>query len=194
MPRWSIYNFRWYELLVVLRTYFIYFLKIVCISCLFTQFIFHLEGRSIPTICGTNNGAHLYVDFPSDMITMFINTSGKDKLIFHINQVKICTLKPWYNKQVHHSPSDPFCSLYRIIHYIKCNMLSKSSKWELGLVHYSYLRIQYINVRYIKVYVYYRPVYFKNILHSNDTNWMHFPEKDARRMSTVFYRNFRKCI
>ena len=76
-------------------TYFIYFSKIVCISRLFTQFIFHLEGRSIPTICGTNNGAHLYVDFPSDMITMFINTSGKDKLIFHINQVKICTLKPW---------------------------------------------------------------------------------------------------
>ena len=34
------------------------------------------------------------------------------------------------------SSSDPFCSLYRIIHYIKCNMLSKSSKWELGLVHY----------------------------------------------------------
>ena len=34
------------------------------------------------------------------------------------------------------SPSNPFCSLYRIIHYIKCNMLSKSSKWELGFVHY----------------------------------------------------------
>ena len=29
-----------------------------------------------------------------------------------------------------------FCSLYRIFHYIKCNMLSKSSKWELGFVHY----------------------------------------------------------
>ena len=34
------------------------------------------------------------------------------------------------------SPSLPFCSLYRIIPYIKCNMLSKSSKWELGFVHY----------------------------------------------------------
>ena len=34
------------------------------------------------------------------------------------------------------SPSDPFCSLYRIIHYIKCKMLNKSSKRELGLVHY----------------------------------------------------------
>ena len=30
----------------------------------------------------------------------------------------------------------PFCSLYRIIHYIKCYMLSKSSNWGLGLVHY----------------------------------------------------------
>ena len=34
------------------------------------------------------------------------------------------------------SPSDPFCSLYRIIHYIKFNMLSKSSKRELGFAHY----------------------------------------------------------
>ena len=34
------------------------------------------------------------------------------------------------------SQSDPFCSLYRIIHYIKCNMLSKSSEQELGFVHY----------------------------------------------------------
>ena len=29
------------------------------------------------------------------------------------------------------SQSDPFCSLYRIIHYIKYIMLSKFSKWEL---------------------------------------------------------------
>ena len=34
------------------------------------------------------------------------------------------------------SPSDPFCSLCQIIHYIKCNILSKSSKWELSFVHY----------------------------------------------------------
>ena len=34
------------------------------------------------------------------------------------------------------SPLDPFCSLYRIIQFIKCNMLSKSSKWELSFVHY----------------------------------------------------------
>ena len=34
------------------------------------------------------------------------------------------------------SLSDPFCSLYQIIHYIKCNTLSKSSKWELGFVHH----------------------------------------------------------
>ena len=27
-------------------------------------------------------------------------------------------------------------TIYRIIHYIKCNMLSKSSKRELALVHY----------------------------------------------------------
>ena len=32
---------------------------------------------------------------------------------------------------------DPFCSLYRIIHYIESNMLSKSSKWELGFVRYN---------------------------------------------------------
>ena len=32
---------------------------------------------------------------------------------------------------------DPFCSLYQIFHYLKSNsMLSKSSKCELGLVHY----------------------------------------------------------
>ena len=34
------------------------------------------------------------------------------------------------------SPSDPFCSLFWIIHYIKCNVLSKSSIWEVGFVHY----------------------------------------------------------
>ena len=38
----------------------------------------------IPTICGTNHGAHLYVDFPSDLITMFINTNGKYKLTFYL--------------------------------------------------------------------------------------------------------------
>ena len=42
-------------------------------------------------------------------------------------------LKPWYSKQVRQTL---FCSLYRIIHYVKCNMLSKSSKWELDFVHY----------------------------------------------------------
>ena len=31
---------------------------------------------------------------------------------------------------------EPFCSLYRIIHNIKCNMLSKSSKWELCFIYY----------------------------------------------------------
>ena len=29
-----------------------------------------------------------------------------------------------------------FCSLYQINHCNICNMLSKSSKWELGFVHY----------------------------------------------------------
>ena len=45
------------------------------------------------------------------------------------------------------SQSDPFCSLYWIFHYIKCNMLSRSSKWEMGLIHY-------IEVRHSKVWVY----------------------------------------
>ena len=43
------------------------------------------------------------------------------------------TLKPWYSEQVHQT----LFVHYRIIHYVKCNMLSKSSEWELGFVHYS---------------------------------------------------------
>ena len=46
--------------------------------------------------------------------------------------LKKCTLKPRYSKKV----CQTFFSLYQIILYIKCNMLSKSSKWELGFVHY----------------------------------------------------------
>ena len=46
--------------------------------------------------------------------------------------LKKCTLKPRYSKKV----CQIFFSLYQIILYIKCNMLSKSSKWELGFVHY----------------------------------------------------------
>ena len=42
------------------------------------------------------------------------------------------SLKPQYSKQVRQT----LFVHYRIIHYIKCNMLSKSSKWELGKVHY----------------------------------------------------------
>ena len=34
------------------------------------------------------------------------------------------------------SLSNPFCSLCSIIHYNKCNMPSKSSKWELSFVKY----------------------------------------------------------
>ena len=41
--------------------------------------------------------------------------------------------KSWYSEHVYQTL---FCSLYRIIHYIKCNMPIKSSKWELGFVHY----------------------------------------------------------
>ena len=37
------------------------------------------------------------------------------------------TLKPRYSEQV--------CQTL-FVHYVKCNMLIKSSKWELGLVHY----------------------------------------------------------
>ena len=37
------------------------------------------------------------------------------------------TLKPGYNKQF-------LQTLF--VHYIKCNMLSKSSKWELSLIRY----------------------------------------------------------
>ena len=36
-------------------------------------------------------------------------------------------LKPWYSEQVRQT---------LFVHYIKYNMLSKSSKWELGFVHY----------------------------------------------------------
>ena len=50
--------------------------------------------------------------------------------------------------------SYPFCSLYPIIHYIKCNMLSKSPKWELVFVHYI-AKFYYIEVCYIKVWMYY---------------------------------------
>ena len=40
------------------------------------------------------------------------------------------------NLDIANKSSDTFCSLYRIICYIKCNMLCKSSKWELVFVHY----------------------------------------------------------
>ena len=50
------------------------------------------------------------------------------------NAKYLYTLKPWFNEQVRHMYL--VCSLYRIIYYIKCKMLSKSSKWELDLVHY----------------------------------------------------------
>ena len=36
-------------------------------------------------------------------------------------------LKPQYSEQV--------CRTL-FVHYIKCNMLSESSKWEMGFVHY----------------------------------------------------------
>ena len=44
----------------------------------------------------------------------------------------------WYTQTLiqQTSSSDPFCSLYRIIHCIKCNMLVNPQKQELGLVHY----------------------------------------------------------
>ena len=63
------------------------------------------------------------------------------------------TLKPRYSEQ-DRQPAYPFGSLYRIIHYIKCDMLSKSLKWELGFCSL-YHEIHYIEVRYIKVLVYY---------------------------------------
>ena len=44
------------------------------------------------------------------------------------NAKYLYTLKPWFNEQVRHMYL--VCSLYRIIYYIKCKMLSKSSKWE----------------------------------------------------------------
>ena len=40
------------------------------------------------------------------------------------------------NLDIAKSLSNPFCSLFRIIHYLKCIMHSKSSKLELGFVHY----------------------------------------------------------
>ena len=42
-------------------------------------------------------------------------------------QKYVGTLKPRYNEQV---------GWNLFVHLIKCNMLSKLSKWELGLVHY----------------------------------------------------------
>ena len=47
-----------------------------------------------------------------------------------------CLCNLHWNLDITNKSVDPFCSLYRIIHYIKCNMISKSSRWELGLVHY----------------------------------------------------------
>ena len=52
----------------------------------------------------------------------------------HISIVLIYVLQS--NLDIANKFVNPFCSLYRIIHYIKCNMLSKSWKCELGFVHY----------------------------------------------------------
>ena len=52
----------------------------------------------------------------------------------HISIVLIYVLHS--NLDIANKFVDPFCSLYQIIYYIKCNMPSKSSKWELGFVHY----------------------------------------------------------
>ena len=69
---------------------------------------------------------------------------------------KLNTLKPWCSEQVHLTL---FCLLYWIIHYIKCDMLSNSSKWELSFVHY-YREIHYtIEVRYIEVWVNYVTIF-----------------------------------
>ena len=64
------------------------------------------------------------------------------------------------------SPSDPFSSLYGIIQYIKCNMFSKFSKWELGLVRFIslYYKVHYIEVRYIEFWVYLTNVFIMRLL------------------------------
>ena len=60
----------------------------------------------------------------------------------------------YYSNLERTSLSNPFCSQYWIIRYIKSNMLSKSSKRDLGLDHYISSKIHYIEVRCIKVWVY----------------------------------------
>ena len=60
--------------------------------------------------------------------------------------LNISTLKPRYNEQVSQTLFVHYIEYY-LFHYIKYNMLSKSSKWEMGFVHY-------IEVRHIKVWVY----------------------------------------
>ena len=59
--------------------YYLYFLNFFCQLFVYTILFYFLEGSMVPTICGTNHGAHLYVDFPSDLITMFIITNGNIK-------------------------------------------------------------------------------------------------------------------
>ena len=57
-------------------------------------------------------------------VSIIVEKTNLMKLIVSFFLFVNYTLKPRYN--------DPFCSLHRIIHYIKCNMHCKSSKWELG--------------------------------------------------------------
>ena len=52
------------------------------------------------------------------------------------------------NLDIANKSTMPFLfTIYWIIHYIKCNVISKSSKWEMSFLHY-------IEVHYIKVWVY----------------------------------------
>ena len=87
-------------------------------------------------IIGTEYCAFAFLGAKNFLITL----STTDMLCIWLN--KICKKKFKWNLNcdwVIHSNLDianPFCSLYRIIHYIKCYMIFKYSKWELSLVHY----------------------------------------------------------
>ena len=56
-----------------------------------------------------------------------IESGSKKKVIIFRQIAQKSTLKPQYSEQV---------SQTLFVHHIICNMLSNSSKWELGFVHY----------------------------------------------------------
>ena len=90
------------------------------------------------------NASYVIYDFPNRATLIGIwestnNSNNNNKCItMHIIVVDFFSsrvLKPWYNEQVSQTLFVHYIEYY-LFHYIKYNMLSKSSKWEMGFVHY----------------------------------------------------------